>query len=247
MASFDNKRFISELDSFFAREDMEGAGRFLTEQYEICREAGNDGGRLTVLNEMVGYYRQTGEEEPALRAVREALELTEKTGIGDDTAGATIILNCATTMKRFGRSAAAMKYYDAAQKVLEEKLRDDDPLLAGFYNNKALALQDLGESVDSEVCFRKAIEITLKDSRNALETAVSYVNLAHLLFEDDILNEEVNRLLDGALEILSNPRYFSFPKYAFTCRKCAPSYGYFGRFRDEKYLNERADTVYAGS
>ncbi len=246
MAVFDNGRFISRLDDFFSREDMRGAGDYLREQYEVCRSSGNDGGRLTVLNEMVGYYRQTGEEEAALCAVEEALSLTEKKGIQGDVSGATIILNCATTLKRFGRSDSAVKYYDEVQKVFEEKLDGNSALLAGFYNNKALALQDLGKSSESEICFRKAIEITLKDSANALETAISYVNLAHLLFEDDYMNEEINRLLDGAVEILSNPRYFNYPKYAFTCRKCAPSYGYFGRFREEKYLNERADKVYAG-
>ena len=105
-----------------------------------------------------------------------------------------------------------MEYYDAAGAVFEKTLSAGDPLLAGFYNNKALALQDLGKTDESERCFRKAIEITLKDSANALETAISYVNLAHLLFEEDILNEEINSLLDRAIEILSNPRYFSFQK-----------------------------------
>ena len=32
--------------------------------------------------------------------------------------------------------------------------------------------------------------------------------------------------------------------YAFTCRKCAPSFGYFGYFVYEKELNERADIIY---
>ena len=33
--------------------------------------------------------------------------------------------------------------------------------------------------------------------------------------------------------------------YAYTCRKCAPSFGYFGYFAYEKELNERADLIYA--
>ena len=73
------------------------------------------------------------------------------------------------------------------------------------------------------------------------------MNLAHLLFDENPLDEEVNELLDRAFEILMNPRYYGFAKYAFTCRKCAPSYGFFGRFIEEKTLNERADKVYAGN
>ena len=247
MPGFSAEKFIKELDSFFAREDLSGAGKYLR---DACSETDRDGderGKLTVLNEMIGFFRQTGEGEAALKAIEEALALIEKTGIAGEISGATVYLNCATTLKCFGKSREAMKYYDKTQAVYDKKLDKNHPLVAGLYNNKALALQDIGETGESEKCFRKAIEITLTDSANALETAVSYVNLAHLLFDKNPLDEEVNRLLDRAFEILMNPRYYSFSKYAFTCRKCAPSYGFFGRFADEKILNERADEVYAGN
>ena len=247
MSGFSAEKFIKELDSFFAREDLSGAGEYLRAVYSETERDGDDRGNLTVLNEMIGFFRQTGEGEEALKAINEALVLIEKTGIADEISGATIYLNCATTLKCFGKSGEAMKYYEKTQAVYDKKLDKNHPLVAGLYNNKALALQDLGKAEESEKCFRKAIEITLADSTNALETAVSYVNLAHLIFEENPLDEEINELLDKAFAILMNPHYYSFPKYALTCRKCAPSYGYFGRFADEKLLNERADEVYAGN
>ena len=247
MSGFSAEKFITELDSFFAREDIKGAGEYLRRKYAETDEAGDENAKLTILNEMIGFFRQTGEEKAALDAISEALELIEKTGIAGEISGATIYLNCATTLKCIGMSAEAMQYYEKTQSVYDKKLDKNHPLVAGLYNNKALALQDLGEVEESEKCFRKAIEITLTDSANALETAVSYVNLAHLLFDENPVDEEVNELLDKAFAILINPRYYSFPKYAFTCRKCAPSYGFFGRFIQEKTLNERADKVYAGN
>ncbi|MBR5113263.1 MAG: tetratricopeptide repeat protein, partial [Clostridia bacterium] len=168
MPDFSAEKFIKELDAFFAREDLTGAGEYLRAVYAETDKAGDDRGKLTVLNEMIGFFRQTAEEEAALDAISEAFELIEKTGIAGEISGATIYLNCATTLKCFGRSAEAMQYYEKTQSVYDKKLDRNHPLVAGLYNNKALALQDLGEIEESEKCFRKAIEITLTDSANAL-------------------------------------------------------------------------------
>lgn len=247
MSVFSVPEFIKKLDRYYAHEDLSGAEKFLREQYDICNSTENNGGKLTVLNEMTGFFRQTGDKDSAFGAISEALELLDNTDIEDEVTCATIRLNCATTMKCFGKSDEAMKYYDSAASVYEKRLGKNHPLLAGLYNNRGLALQDLGNDALAESDFRRAIEITLTDKKNGLETAVSYVNLAHLLFNINPVDTEINDLLDKAYVILTDPYYFGFDKYAFTCRKCAPSFGYFGRFLQEKKLNERADEVYAGA
>ena len=131
--------------------------------------------------------------------------------------------------------------------IYKNKMPEKSTLFAGLYNNMALALQDIKDFVRAEEYFRKAIEITESLEGSELETAVSCVNLAHLIYETNSESEEINSLLEKSLAILENPAYFGYDKYAFTCRKCASSFGFFGFFLVEKYLNERADTVYAGS
>lgn len=247
MGNFSAANFISDLDRFYAREDVAGATDFLEKQYELADASGDLSAKLTILNEMTGCYRQNGNKEKGLKAIEEALALVEKTGNSATVSGGTIILNCATTLKSFGKSRESLEYYSRAERILTSLLDKNDPLLAGLFNNMALALQDTGDSASAEKYFLKAIEITLADERNALETAVSYVNLAHLLFEENPLDERVDSLMNKALTILENPRYFNYPRYAFTCRKCAPSFGYFGYFVKEKELNERADKAYAGN
>ena len=116
-----------------------------------------------------------------------------------------------------------------------------------LYNTMALALQDLKKYSEAEDYFLKAIKITETNAKNELETAVSLVNLAHLYYEINSEDDRVNSLMEKALDILENPAFFSYSKYAFTCKKCAPSFGYFGFFIAEKTLNERADRIYAGS
>ena len=241
------RNFISELDSFFAKEDLQGAGQCLLEWRDRAIQAGDKNGELTVLNEMIGYYRQTKEENLGMNAVNDAFALIDELGIKNSPSAATIYLNGATTMKSFGKSAQAMKFYNITLENYRINLDKNDPLFAGLYNNMALALQDLKDYSKAEEYFLKAIEITENIEKNELETAVSLVNLAHLYYEINNEDIRVNSLMEKALVILETPDFFGYNKYAFTCRKCAPSFGFFGFFLAEKHLNERADRIYAGS
>lgn len=240
------RTFIKELDSLFAKEDLQGAEACAVKWLDLAREYGDKPGELIVLNEMTGFYRQTKNEEKGLAAVNEAFALLDSFDFDKKTA-ATIYLNGATTIKAFGKSAEAMKFYEKSHGLFLEILDKNDPLFAGFYNNKALALQDLKRYSEAEEHFIKAIKITESNKKNELETAISLVNLAHLYYEIDSGDERINGLMDKALDILDCPDYYGYEKYAFTCRKCAPSFGFFGFFLAEKKLNERADRIYAGN
>ena len=243
MTAFSSADFIKELDSFFAKNDLDGAGGYLRSAERRLRDERNYPALLTVCNELVGYYRRTGEKDAALQSVSDAKALAHEMEIDARTRG-TVLLNCATTLKAFGSASEAMHVYEQAERLLVSALSPSDPLLAGLYNNMALGFQDTGSADKAEEYFLKAIEITLTDDKNALETAVSYINLAHLRFERDMLDPTVNGLLDKAFAILSDEKYSGYDKYAFTCSKSAPSYGYFGRFADEKFLAGKAEEYY---
>ncbi len=247
MTKISVSNFIKELDSHFAKEDLQGAGRCLLEWRERAVFAGDKNGELSILNEMIGYYRQTREEKEGIDAINAAFRLIDELKIHEKPSAGTIYLNGATTMKSFGKSAEAMEYYEKAHKNYCVNLSKNDLLFAGLYNNMALALQDLKKYNEAEEYFLKAIKITEADPKGQLETAVSLVNLSHLYYEINCENERINFLMEKAFEILDNPEYFTYDKYAFTCRKCAPSFGFFGYFLSEKQLNERADRIYAGS
>ncbi len=57
------EKFISELDSFFSREDIEGAGFCLLKWYGLAKENGDKKGELSILNEAAGYYRRTADKK----------------------------------------------------------------------------------------------------------------------------------------------------------------------------------------
>ena len=63
MGVFSAANFISDLDRFYAHEDVAGATDFLEKQYILADASGNQGAKLTILNEMTGCYRQTGDKD----------------------------------------------------------------------------------------------------------------------------------------------------------------------------------------
>lgn len=246
MAIISVRAFLKELDSYFAKEDLQSAEACALRWLDIARKHNDYAGESMIYNEMTGFYRQTGEKEKALDAVYKGFAILDSFNADWRTRG-MIYLNGATTLKAFGEAEKAMEYYDESESWFKGRLPEEDPVWAGFYNNKALALQDLKKYSEAEECFLTAIKITEKSKENILETAISFVNLAHLYYEVNCDDERVNPLMEKVLEILECPDYFCYVKYAFTCRKCAPSFGFFGYFLAEKLLNERADKIYAGN
>ena len=96
------EEFIKQLDSFFNREDMNGAGGFLRSVRKEAETNRDDRLLFAVLNEMMGYYRKTGERERGLESIDTGLSLSSRMGLDGSIAGATAELNAATTLKAFG-------------------------------------------------------------------------------------------------------------------------------------------------
>ena len=56
--------------------------------------------------------------------------------------------------------------------------------------------------------------------------------------------DEVERLLDTALELLDTPSLPRDGYYAFVCEKCAPTFAHYGYFLADADLRERAEAIY---
>ena len=110
-------------------------------------EAGDWASQITILNEMMGFYRNSGEREKGLAAVEKGLALVGDHGLSQTVTGGTTCLNAATTMKAFGKAAEAMPYYDQAFRAYGGSLPPGDYRFGGLFNNMALAWEDLGITI----------------------------------------------------------------------------------------------------
>lgn len=238
------RRVIEKLDEHFSRNDLAGAGRLLSYWEREARMLGDARGLLEILNEEIGYFRRTGERERGLAAVSEAFSIMEEQGLCDSVSGGTIYVNGATTMKAFGKAAAALPYYARARKIYEAELPHDSYLLAALFNNTASAYAELGEFEKAEEAYKTAIAILAKNGDNDGEIAVSYVNLAHLYYGRDSLDGRIASTMELAWTYLMSEKLPHDGNYAFICSKCAPSYGFFGYFEREAALAAAAEEIY---
>lgn len=241
----ETSEFIGRLDRYFECDDMDGAGELLRAARAEA-ENGNDLRLLfTVLNEMMGYYRKTGERDRGLESVEKCLSLTERMGLANTVHGATAQINAATTLKAFGMAEWAISHYETAEAVYDVLLPIYDSRRAGLYNNWALALCDLERYSEAEKRFAEALDVLSHCPDKECDIANTYVNLAHL-YEAIEDYEKIEMCVNNALSVLGSvPEARRDGYYAFTCRKCAPSVGYFGFFEAERELNERAEAIYA--
>lgn len=257
---------IEKLDDLLNQDRKEEAGVYLMNWYEEAAAQEDWGSQITVLNEMMGYYRNMQKEELGIWSVREGIALLEAHRMGMTETGGTTYVNGATTMKAFGRAKEAMPYYEKAFRAYGKCLDPSDYRFAGLYHNMALTLADLAEFEKAQEYYQKALQIMKKLPEGGMEMAVTYVNLACLyemweVFEEtskentehadgadenhlDVYQEKIEECMELAMQYLNDPQAKRNGYYAFTCRKCAATFGHFGYFQMKRELEQRADTIY---
>jgi len=251
MNSFENqiniKLLIAELDHILSRNDYSSARDFLEKWVSVAQDRNDNNSLFSLCNECIGLYRKRGEKELCYKHCEKIQELLIILNIENTIAGATALTNCATAYKAFGEAEKSLALFTKAQALYEKLLPPNDPRLAGLYNNFALTLVDLKEFEKAYSLYSKAIEILNNNPEKSLEQAVSYLNMANAVEAEKGLEnscEEIDVLLDKAQRVLDEKYSQTDGNYAFVCEKCAPTFGYYGRFFYENELKERARVIY---
>ena len=241
------QKFIGAFDNLLSKNNYTSACELL-EATVIEAEAVQDKPALfTLYNECIGIYRKIGEKDKCYSYCDKALETTEKLKLSESVSGATTFINCATAYKAFGEAGKGISYFEKARKIYEENLPENDKRLAGLYNNFALTLVDLKRFDEAITFYEEAIGVLKKHATAQPETAISYLNMANAVEARDGLEnacEKIDCLLDKAEEILNVTQSDNDGNYAFICEKCAPTFGYYGRFFYESELKERTRKIY---
>ncbi len=237
------RRIIERLDAHFAAKDLDGAGELLRHWSQEAEALGDLSGELSMLSELTGYYRKTLDRERAMEVIERALALVDELGQGDTVSGATVMLNCATTLKTFGQAERALTLYDKVESVYMSTLEKDDPRIAALCNNRALSLSDVGRLDEAEASYRRALDVL---EHFGLDAAITYVNLAEL-YDAQGKAELVEECLFFALDLLL---YENIPRdgyCAFVLEKCAPSFRELGYTEVADELSRISEEIYARS
>ncbi len=220
-------RIIAKVDDCFNKNNYIEAGRLLEYWKKEAIILKDTAGELSILSEIIGYYRKTNQKDNAFEAIRRAIELVDLLEQGQMASGATVYLNCATAFKAFGEAEKSLLLYEKTEQVYKKVLSLNDARFAGLYNNMALALVDLKRYEDAEISYKNAVLIMEKIEDGQADLAITYVNMAHL-YEIKKENKKIADCLFVAYNLLNDEKLPRNGYYAYVCEKCAPSFDYFG-------------------
>jgi tetratricopeptide (TPR) repeat protein len=243
-------RVIEKLDTYIASRDFGSAERLLVYWRGEAVSIGDKGGLLTVLNEMMGLYRNNGFNDKALEAAEEAVKVLETTDFGGDPSTGTTYLNVGTVYNAAGDPAKALEYYDLAKKIYKETLPQSDYRVSGLSNNRAVALARCGRFEEAREEYKNALRVLRGSKHELLESAVTWLNLAVRAEKElgqEEAAEEIESCLNKAESFLAAVPFELDAYQSFVLKKCEPAFRYYGFFAFADELRERIRKIDEGT
>ena len=193
-------KFYEELDSYFAKQEIDKVDPFLVASLAQAKEEEDYGAYIGICNEMIGFYRSVSAFEKAYVAAEDVLLLMEELQMENTEHFATTLLNAATAYRAAGDYATALRYYRQALQIYSGVLPPEDYRYAGLYNNMSILLEKTEENEEAIACARKALAIIEKLEGGEMETATTLTNLALLHFKTGEAGQ-AKELLERALSL----------------------------------------------
>ncbi len=172
------EELLKQIDRLLEENKGAQAQALMEESLKEALSRGDRGSAVTLLNELIGFCRETGQAEKSYYYGEAVLELLQDMGLAGTLPFATSVLNIASAYRAGGRLEDAMTCYRAVEQIYSQVLEPGDMLVASLYNNKALLYQEMGEFEAAAAYLEQALEIALQHPERYYEQASSYANLA---------------------------------------------------------------------
>lgn len=193
-------RFYEELDSYFAKQEIDKVDPFLTAALAQAKEEEDYGAYICICNEMIGFYRSISAFEKAYVVSEDVLLLMEELQLENTEHFATTLLNAATAYRAAGDYTTALRHYKQALRIYDGILQPGDYRYAGLYNNMSILLEKMEENEEAICCAGKALDIIEKLEGGEMETATTLTNMALICFKIDQV-QKAGELLERALAL----------------------------------------------
>ena len=197
------EKITQKIDELFAANRGGEAQKLLEDSIKQAMEEGDDGALLTLLNEIIGYMRETSQVESSYSYADAAIKLMERMGIEGSTAYATTLLNIANAYRAGGRLEDSLSFCKEVLGLYKEKVDAKDMLFASLYNNISLLYQEMGEFEKARENLLQALSIVKENEDSYFEEAVTYANLAATCLNLN-MDEEAAAYFKQSIEIFEN-------------------------------------------
>ena len=175
----DLNQVFKGLDELFEQHKLDQVEGYLGEQLEQAVSENDFEAMVSILNEMLGFARETSQYDKCEIYGSQALKLIENSPYKGTVSHATTLLNVANAMRAAGRLEESLTNYQMTEQIYNEQLPEGDYQFASLYNNEGLLLEEMQEYKKAADFFEKAIQIVSAYDGNEYYQAVSYANLAN--------------------------------------------------------------------
>ena len=194
---------LNTYDSMFGKYPLSDIEEYLYDNIEKAKIQSEMSVLFTLLNEMIGFCRDTTQKEKALKYCAELLWVLKIMELEGSIEYATSLLNIANAYRAFGLLKESVQLFQYVEKVYEEKLEDNDFGYANLYNNWGLTYQELEDYEKSKEILLKALKIVDSYKEAEIKQATTRTNLAATLFQigTEEAYQEAMEYLQDALSI----------------------------------------------
>lgn len=244
------QKFLAGLDAIFAaHEGPDLAAPYLLEALGRAEALGDDGARLSILNELLGLYRSLGRHDEGASVARDALALADHLGLAGTDAYATTFINVATAHRAGGRHTEALEVYSEALVASRATMGEGDRRLAALHNNLSILHSDIGDKRRAHDDLAVALAIltaTSMDPGSDLDIAATLTNLSLVCHELGLGNQAAAHA-ERSLEIFRSGGHESDAHYAAALAGHAEACFRMGRIADAVAMYSAALGIVAES
>jgi len=169
---------LRDLENLFRTGQYAEVEPYLLTHLKDARTQADQPTQLTLLNELMGFYRSVSRFADALNCAKQAVTLMDSMGLQGSVHYATTLLNVATAYRAAGQTAHAIDLFGQVQTIYTTHHVQDAYLLGSLYNNLSLAHQEAGDHAKAIDCLSFALPLAEGRTNSTAEVAVTLTNLA---------------------------------------------------------------------
>ena len=199
----DIRKVIADYDAMFGTYSLTEIENYLYRNLDEARRTGDAGAQITLLNEIIGFCRDTSQREKALSYCDELKQLLDTLQMQGSVGYATALLNIANAYRAFGLLQEAAALYETVLKIYKQNVDANDFMYASLYNNWSLVYQEAGDYNQAREMLLKALKVLEFNSDAVIPQATTRVNLANALLQmgNDAAYDEAVANLRTAIEM----------------------------------------------
>ena len=176
-------KVLAEYDAMFGTVGLDKIEEFLVMKLKEAEEEQDFASMFTLLNESIGFYRDTTQKEKSLHDCEVLKNLLEQMKLEGRVEYATSLLNIANAYRAFGLHEESLNLHEEVEKTYKKYLDSKDFSYAGLYNNWSLLYQEMGDFKSAKEKLEKALSIVDLYPEAMIPQATTRTNLAVTLLQ----------------------------------------------------------------